>query len=174
MKKLNILLLVTIFTTHLISCDNSNFKSSKALFTVDEVYKLSNDKNIAFIDVRSANEVKEESYKISNITNIPLDNLEDRIKEIPRDKQVILLCESGNRSQKAYNVLKEKGFINMANMEDGIIAWKDKNYPINLNSDVAETEKKACCADPKSSDCNPDGTCKPSEKKKEEKECCPK
>ncbi|WP_445712968.1 rhodanese-like domain-containing protein [Flavobacterium sp.] len=173
-KKANIFILVSIIATLLFSCNNSNFKSPKAVFTVDEVFKISQDNNIAFIDVRDSDEVSEESYKLKNLTNIPLDNLEQKLKEIPKDKQVILLCKSGNRSQKAYDLLKQKGFINIANMEGGMNAWKEKNYPIAINSTTSKTEKQACCSDPTSSDCNTDGTCKTSEPKKEEKACCPK
>lgn len=167
--------LTSVFATLMllfISCDNSNFKSPKAIYTVDEVFKLSKDNNVTFIDVRDTEEVNEESYKLSNLTNIPLDDLEEKLKEIPKDKQVVLLCKSGNRSQKAYDLLKQKGFKNMANMEGGLMAWKDKNYPINTNSSKSKTGKTACCADPKSSNCNPDGTCKPKESKKVEKACC--
>lgn len=161
MKKLKSFFFLSIFTAVIISCTNSSFKSPKALFTVDETFELSRNKNVTFIDVRDAEEVKEESYKLNNLINIPLDDLEGKLKEIPKDKQVILLCKSGNRSKKAYEILKQKGFENIANMEGGLMAWKDKNYPINISSSETKTDKKSCCADSKSSKCKPDGTCKP-------------
>ena len=60
--------------------------------------------------------------------------------------------------------LKAKGFENVANMEGGMNAWSENGLPT-----LAGGEKKACCANPNSKDCNPDGTCK---KTAEKKACC--
>lgn len=50
-------------------------------------------------------------------------------------------------------------------------AWSEEGLPTKSNELVASTEKKACCANPNSKDCNPDGTCKTTSKT-EEKPCC--
>jgi rhodanese-related sulfurtransferase len=58
-----------------------------------------------------------------------LDELETRVNEVPRDKQVVLVCRSGNRSQVAYDILKQAGFDNMTSMKGGLKAWRSAGYP---------------------------------------------
>lgn len=140
---------------------STNFKSPKAKLTANEALTLSNE-GALIIDVREPDELAELSYDVKNIINIPLGELEKRLAEVPKDKQVIVVCKRGGRSSQAYELLKEKGFENIANMEGGMEAWNEKGLPT-----IAGGEKKSCCENPNSKDCNPDGTCKkPSEIKK--------
>lgn len=66
------------------------------------------DLDIFFIDVRQ----KEEFIKghLKGAVNIPLDQLRGRIDEVPRDKRVILYCQSGLRSYVACRILMQKGY----------------------------------------------------------------
>ena len=174
MKK-TILILSAVASLFVVACTNSqtesntkdpvatNFKSPKTNITVDEALVLSKE-GALIIDVREPDELAELAYDVEDIKNIPLGELESRSAEVPKDKQVIVVCKKGGRSSKAYEILKGKGFENVANMEGGMNAWSEKGLPT-----LAGGEKKACCADPNSKDCNPDGTCK---KTAEKKACC--
>jgi len=84
---------------------------------VKEVKKL---KNIFFLDVRTKEEYEE--MKIENSKLIPLNELESRINEIPKDKQIIVYCHKGIRSFQAALFLKQKGF-NVKSIDGGIDAW---------------------------------------------------
>jgi rhodanese-related sulfurtransferase len=141
----------------------TNFKSPKANITVDEALALSKE-GALIIDVREPDELAELAYDVKDVKNIPLGELESRLAEVPKDKQVIVVCKKGGRSSQAYELLKGKGFENVANMEGGMDAWSEKGLPT-----IAGGEKKACCSNPNSKDCNPDGTCK---KPAEKKACC--
>ena len=154
----------------IVSCNNSNFKSPKESFTAKEVSELIKG-DVLLLDVRNADEIAEQSYDVKNSINIPLDSIEIKMKTIPKDKQVVLVCQSGKRSKEAYDILVKKGFTNLANMEGGMNAWSEAGFPTKSNEVVASSEKKICCANPNSKDCNPDGTCKATTKT-EEKPCC--
>lgn len=65
--------------------------------------------NILIIDVRNPEEV-EKTGKIKGAINIPAGDVADRLGEIPKDKEPVLYCSTGARSEMAYNVLKEKGY----------------------------------------------------------------
>ena len=176
MKK-TILILSAVASIFFVACNNSqtetanseankkdststNFKSPKADITADEALALSKE-GALIIDVREPDELAEIAYDVKDIKNIPLGELESRLAEVPKDKQVIVVCKKGGRSSQAYELLKGKGFENIANMEGGMDAWSEKGLPT-----LAGVEKKACCANPNSKDCNPDGTCKkPTDKK---------
>jgi len=144
--------------------------TAKASLTVNEAAELAQN-GAVLIDVRESEELEEVTYKVDNLIHIPLEDLENQLSIIPKDKQVILVCRSGNRSQKAYDFLKEKGYPNLSNMEGGIIAWEEAGFPvIKSKKKIADSGKKSCCADSKSKNCNQDGTCKKSTENK--KGCC--
>ncbi len=157
MKKY-ILVFTIIAVNHFIACNSgtkNNFVSEKETVTAKEADELLKG-NALLIDVREPDEVDEQSYDVKNSVNIPLDSIESKINSIPKDQQVILACQRGGRSQKAFNLLKEKGFTNIANLDGGMAAWSDAGLPTKS----ALSETKPCCVDPNSTDCNPDGTCK--------------
>lgn len=143
-----------------------NFVSEKETVTPKEAAEILKG-DALLIDVREPAELQEQSYDVKNCVNIPLDSIESKINSIPKDKQVILACQKGGRSQQAFDLLKAKGFSNIANLEGGMNAWSDAGLPTKRG--VAE--KKACCANPNSNDCNPDGTCKKTTAT-EVKPCC--
>jgi rhodanese-related sulfurtransferase len=63
--------------------------------------------NIVILDVRNAPEAA--TGKIPNSINIPMEELESRIAEVPKDKVLYLHCATGARAEMAYNVLKKAG-----------------------------------------------------------------
>jgi len=165
-----VFLITAIIILFLGSCNYSSFKSPKESFTVQEVSKMLKE-DIFFVDVRDADELVEQSYDVKNIINIPLDQIEAKMNLIPKDKQVILVCQSGNRSGQAFEILSKKGFTNLTNMEGGMNAWIKEGLPSKTNQAMDVIEKEACCSNPNSKDCNPDGTCKTTSNAKE-KSCC--
>lgn len=54
--------------------------------------------------------------------HIPLGQLPRRISELPRDKRIILVCRSGNRSAQATALLTSAG-LDAANLTGGMAAW---------------------------------------------------
>lgn len=120
------------------------------------------------IDVRDPDEVAAVAYDVENVINIPLSQLKTRLSEVPKDRSLVIACQSGKRSEQASMILLKNGYTDLVNMEGGMNAWQEKDLEVFV---AGKTDKKACCADPKSKDCNPDGTCKPGAKAKE-KACC--
>jgi adenylyltransferase/sulfurtransferase len=81
------------------------------------------------LDVRSHGE-----FELTNIGGalIPLDTLEERIEDIPKDKAIYCLCHHGVRSAYAANFLIHSGLTNVYNIDGGIDAWSlqvDSNIP---------------------------------------------
>ncbi len=87
------------------------------------------------VDVRRDSEVNEVTFDVPNYLHIPLHELEDRINEIPKDKEVVLVCRSGERSLRATYYLMNHGYENVYNMRDGIIKWATKGFPTKGNTD---------------------------------------
>ncbi len=60
------------------------------------------------LDVRGAEETVGGTF--SNVITIPLDNLEARMAELPKDKEMLVHCTTGARAEMAHTVLKKAGF----------------------------------------------------------------
>lgn len=74
------------------------------------------------LDVRTAEEYKEGHVPGANL--IPLNQLGRRFGEIPRDRNVYIMCRSGTRSAEATVWLLKKGFDNVYNISGGMLKWQ--------------------------------------------------
>jgi NADPH-dependent 2,4-dienoyl-CoA reductase/sulfur reductase-like enzyme/rhodanese-related sulfurtransferase/two-component sensor histidine kinase len=73
------------------------------------------------IDVRSPHEYEEE--RIPGMDLIPLESIRRRIEEIPRDRSVVLVCDTGARSYQASLILRANGYANVRILEGGLKMW---------------------------------------------------
>ena len=74
----------------------------------EELKQLLGDK-VVFLDVRTPAEIAELGTLKGHL-NIPIDDLEKRIAEIPKDKRIITACNAGIRATRAAALLKAKGY----------------------------------------------------------------
>jgi rhodanese-related sulfurtransferase len=81
-----------------------------------------------FLDVRSQDEYNQFHIKGSRL--IPLDQLSNRLTELPKDKEVVVVCLSGHRSLSGTAILLQAGFKQVFCLGGGLQAWMDANYPI--------------------------------------------
>lgn len=79
------------------------------------------------IDVRTPGEFS--AGHVPGAVNIPLDQVERRAEEIPREGEVFVICESGGRSARAAAILAETG-RKTVNVEGGTYAWRNAGHPI--------------------------------------------
>ena len=79
---------------------------------------LKNDKNAILVDVRSPQEYKE--VHLDGSINIPLYDLERNTEKINKQNTIILYCQSGNRSNKALEILEEQGCTSIYQIEGGL------------------------------------------------------
>lgn len=79
-----------------------------------------------FLDVRNPGELKNNG-SLPQAMNIPLDELRDRLAELPKDQEIIVSCQSGQRSYLAERILKNNGF-NVKNL-DGAFQIYSAIYP---------------------------------------------
>ena len=90
--------------------------------------RLDAGEKLFVLDVREPHE-----YQISNLGAllIPVGELERRVGELAaeKDRDIVVHCRSGARSQKAAVILKNAGFTHVENLAGGILAWADKIDP---------------------------------------------
>lgn len=98
------------------------------------------------VDVREKDEVAELAYDVPNIINIPLSDFEKRFSEIPKVKDVVMVCKGGSRSLRATNFLLNHGYPRVVNMQHGIARWVQKGFPTKGDT-LTVTGDDSCCSD---------------------------
>ena len=81
-----------------------------------------------FLDVRTQEEWVQ--GHIAKSILIPLDELPNRLNELPRDQDIVVVCRSGARSKEGSALLRQAGFTRVTCMTGGIQAWVTAGYPI--------------------------------------------
>ncbi len=87
------------------------------------------EKGSVFVDVREDYEIADLAYGIKNKLEIPLGEIQERLNEFPKDKNIIVGCRSGKRSMQACMYLKMNGYSNVQNLQGGIIGWSEGGFP---------------------------------------------
>jgi rhodanese-related sulfurtransferase len=79
------------------------------------------------LDVRTSEEF--DGGYIPGAINISLQELQQKLNRIPKDKPVVVYCRSGNRSAFAANILMQAGYTEVYDL-GGIIDWARQGLPI--------------------------------------------
>ncbi|HSL45955.1 MAG TPA: rhodanese-like domain-containing protein [Anaerolineales bacterium] len=106
---------------------NETTNSLPSTISVSEAYDMY-QKGAFVLDVRTQEEWNE--FHAPNTTFIPLDQLASRLNEVPRDRQVVVVCRSGNRSQQGREILLNAGFEQVTSMTGGLNEWRASGYPV--------------------------------------------
>lgn len=93
----------------------------KQISTTD-LKKVLKDKDKQFIDVRTPNEYR--GNHIREFKNIPLHDIRKKADTLTKEKEVVIICQSGMRSQNAAKTLERLGFKNITNVKGGMSAWR--------------------------------------------------
>lgn len=98
--------------------------------SINEATLLINRQDALVVDVRETAEWS--TGHIPNSRHIALGHLGKHLSEIEKykDKPVIVVCASGNRSSSGCGVLKKAGFQQVFNLSGGIGAWNDAGLPM--------------------------------------------
>jgi rhodanese-related sulfurtransferase len=91
--------------------------------------RLTRDPRPFLLDVREPWEFAR--GHVAEASLIPLGDLEGRVGEIPRDRPVLAICQSGQRSLAAAAYLLQLGYPEVANVEGGTSAWIEKGFPVS-------------------------------------------
>lgn len=92
--------------------------------------QLINHKDALIVDVREESEYREGHLLKAKL--IPLGKLKERIGELEkyRDKPIVVVCRSGNRSASACVMLGKQGFAQAYNLAGGVMEWQKQKLPL--------------------------------------------
>ncbi|GEL06371.1 rhodanese-like domain-containing protein [Rummeliibacillus stabekisii] len=93
-------------------------KGIKTITTVT-LNRIIDDKDKVFVDVRTPGEYK--TRHIRQFKNIPLGS---DFSKLPKEKEIVVICQSGMRSAQACKQLKKLGYEYITNVRGGMSAWR--------------------------------------------------
>ena len=85
--------------------------------------KLEREDDFIFLDVRSPKEYEELRIDHPKVKLIPLGKLQEELKNLPKDKEIVTFCLFSLRGYEAQRMLEAHGFTKVTFMEGGIFAW---------------------------------------------------
>ena len=86
--------------------------------------------NVEILDVREPREWN--AGRISGARHLPMREIPAHLGELPRDRTIVAVCRSGNRSGKVAEYLRAHGFA-AENLEGGLVQWAAAGLPILTN-----------------------------------------
>lgn len=89
---------------------------------------LKKSPNLFLLDVRTPGENAEMRIKGSHL--IPIDQVQARINEIPRDRPVVVYCATAVRSGQVARYLDSRGYPEVYNLTGGIMGWQVRGFPV--------------------------------------------
>jgi rhodanese-related sulfurtransferase len=121
--------------TGVFSCQNqantSNTKTINTSITVEEFEKKLSDGNAQLIDVRTPEEYNQGHLKGALNYNINSSEFENQLSKLDKNKPVLVYCLSGGRSGSAAEIMADKGFTEVYNMQGGIMKWIAANKKLD-------------------------------------------
>ena len=80
------------------------------------------------LDVRTPEEFAQ--GHVPGAVNVPLDQLGARLAAVPRDREVVIYCRTGRRSQLAADLLAANGYTRLRHLEGDMQGWVEKGRPV--------------------------------------------
>lgn len=84
------------------------------------------------LDVREPDEWT--AGHVAGARHIPLGQIEERLGELPSDREIIVICRSGRRSAKAQDTIEAAGLGPVVNLAGGILAWEECGLPVTRSA----------------------------------------
>lgn len=99
----------------------------KEISVIDLKNKLEKKENFILLDIRRADELL--ICSLAEAKHIEMNDLPNRIDELDKDAEYIIMCRSGARSFQTTMYMQQQDFTNVANLKGGILDWADQIDP---------------------------------------------
>ena len=99
-----------------------------SVINADTAYTYYERNKVVIVDVRTAKDWS--MYHITNSKSIPLADLPSRMNELPRNTAIVVVDDYFDLSPQGRDILLKAGWANVAALQDGILAWAQRGYPV--------------------------------------------
>lgn len=123
--KINFILsLLAVISLSMMSCKAQEEKTDVTMLSVEQAKTiLAEDPDAVFLDVRTPEEFKDGHIEGAVLINLFDEDFKEQVNALDKEKPVYIYCRSGNRSQKAGNILIQMGFKQVYDIEEGYLGW---------------------------------------------------
>lgn len=133
-KKIKALVFIMMISLTWTSCTSEKQKrNDQTIVQVDNAtfQKLITEGDGILIDVRTEEEIA--NGVIDNPLKIDFSSSDfsEQLDQLPKDSEIYIYCAVGGRSGKAAEILKDKGYSKIYNLEGGYEQWKKEGFPTN-------------------------------------------
>ena len=130
MSRRSLIWLVVLLTLLIAAC-GGNDKTTYTTLSPQKAYdQLSKSTDAVIVDVRNPDEWATTGIPVGAAL-IPLPQFEQRApQELPKDRPIYVICNSGNRSRTASEILIKDGYKKVYNIDGGIQAWLRAALPV--------------------------------------------
>jgi rhodanese-related sulfurtransferase len=90
--------------------------------------QLINSRNAVVIDVRTPQEFATGS--LPGARNVPVDKVDEKMRDIKKDKPLIVVCATSSRAGRAAAQLRASGYAEVYVLAGGVAAWREAGLPI--------------------------------------------
>jgi rhodanese-related sulfurtransferase len=93
--------------------------------------ETSNDSaGLVVLDIRTPEEFNEARLADAIMVDFYADDFADQLDALDKDVPYVMYCRSGNRSSEAVTTMKDLGFVEVYEIDGGIVNWSERGYPI--------------------------------------------
>ncbi|HOO74766.1 MAG TPA: DsrE/DsrF/DrsH-like family protein, partial [Tepiditoga sp.] len=117
---------------------NNILKKDVEVINIEDL--KTDDDNYCILDIRTDEEQSLGKIESEYSLHIPLNDLRNRLDEIPKNKVIVTYCQVGLRGYLAYRILKNKGF-NVKNLNGGFKLYTYYNQKISVKENKKESQK---------------------------------
>ena len=96
----------------------------------DLIAKHKNNTDFIILDVRTPQEFNNGHIEKAILLDFYSKTYTDGLKRLDKSKTYLIYCRSGNRSGKTLDLIKNMGFSQVYNMDQGIRGWRSMGFPV--------------------------------------------
>jgi len=110
-------------------CVFTGMKTETSEICVTNAFEQAGE-GVLLVDVRERRDVRALGFGATNIVNLPFSELEKGWQALPRDREILVACQNGEKSLSACQFLQKRGYLNVSSVRGGILLWMQKGYPV--------------------------------------------
>ena len=129
-RSLLALILVLSFAVTACSSDTAT-QSIELVAPADAAEVIVDDPaGLVILDIRTLEEFNEARLADAIMVDFYADDFADQLDQLDKDVPYVMYCRTGNRSSDAVETMKDLGFVEVYEIDGGIVNWFEQGYPI--------------------------------------------
>ena len=125
-------IVVTFFALLALAASLCFAAESQNITSIQAKALLARNSRVVLLDVRTPEEYQQAHLRGALL--IPVGDLGKRVREVPRDRPVLVYCAVGARSLPAAGFLASKGYREIYHMSDGLVGWYKNGFAVERGS----------------------------------------